>query len=107
MWRRPRSAFPFEIDASAVLRAATSAEKMNVAALGNMVPQLHVHDRRFAADAAWPAPVWGRRDGEPYAETEAARRRRSWRRRFTVNDWFKTRALVLPANVSDSQRSRN
>ncbi|MEX0837962.1 MAG: HIT family protein [Parvibaculum sp.] len=65
--------FHSEIDlASAVLRAATSAEKMNVAALGNMVPQLHVHViARFSGDAAWPAPVWGAGVVEPYAETEA------------------------------------
>ena len=66
--------FHSEIDlASAVLRAAASAEKMNVAALGNMVPQLHVHViARFSGDAAWPAPVWGAGTAEPYAETEAA-----------------------------------
>ena len=35
-------------------------DKINVAALGNMVPQLHVHHvARFRTDAAWPAPVWG------------------------------------------------
>lgn len=34
--------------------------KMNVAALGNMVPQLHVHHvARFAEDKAWPGPIWG------------------------------------------------
>jgi len=38
----------------------TGAEKMNVAALGNMVPQLHVHIiARFAGDPAWPGPIWG------------------------------------------------
>ena len=37
------------------------AEKLNVAALRNMVPQLHVHHiARFARDAAWPDPVWGK-----------------------------------------------
>lgn len=35
-------------------------EKLNVAALGNQVPQLHVHHIvRYARDAAWPRPVWG------------------------------------------------
>lgn len=35
--------------------------KLNVAALGNLVPQLHVHViARFEHDPAWPAPVWGR-----------------------------------------------
>ncbi|HRF87476.1 MAG TPA: HIT domain-containing protein, partial [Pseudomonadales bacterium] len=38
----------------------TDAKKMNIGALGNMVPQLHVHViARFEVDAAWPAPVWG------------------------------------------------
>jgi diadenosine tetraphosphate (Ap4A) HIT family hydrolase len=37
-----------------------SAEKMNTAALGNIVSQLHVHVvARYATDEAWPAPVWG------------------------------------------------
>jgi len=36
------------------------ADKMNVAALGNMVPQLHIHHiARYKTDAAWPSPVWG------------------------------------------------
>lgn len=43
------------------------AEKLNVAALGNMVPQLHIHHiARSSEDAAWPAPVWGRFPPEPY-----------------------------------------
>src|SRR3954470_16451432 len=42
------------------LRDATACHKLNVAALGNMVPQLHVHIiARFRSDAAWPNPVWG------------------------------------------------
>lgn len=65
--------FHAEIDlASAVLREAAGAEKMNVAALGNMVPQLHVHViARFAGDAAWPSPVWGVGEAEPYGADEA------------------------------------
>lgn len=46
--------------ASRALRAVTGCEKLNVGALGNIVRQLHVHVvARFAADAAWPGPVWG------------------------------------------------
>lgn len=46
-----------------------SAHKMNVAALGNMVEQLHLHHiARFTTDATWPNPVWGRGDAEPYSE---------------------------------------
>ncbi|MBG53453.1 MAG: HIT domain-containing protein [Parvibaculaceae bacterium] len=68
-----KSVFLEEIDrASRILRAHVGAEKMNVAALGNMVPQLHVHVvARFAADAAWPAPVWGVGTAVPYAPEAA------------------------------------
>ncbi len=63
-----KSSFLVEIDrASRALRSETSAEKLNVAALGNMVPQLHVHVvARFSSDAAWPAPVWGVGEAIPY-----------------------------------------
>jgi len=50
-----------EIDAAArVLKSVTECEKLNIAALGNVVAQLHVHviGRRHS-DAAWPMPVWG------------------------------------------------
>lgn len=54
---------------SGVLRAMTRCDKLNVAALGNMVPQLHVHViGRFAGDPAWPGPVWGKAPAQPYAE---------------------------------------
>jgi diadenosine tetraphosphate (Ap4A) HIT family hydrolase len=47
--------------AAGALRAATNCHKLNVAALGNQVRQLHVHViARFETDAAWPNPVWGR-----------------------------------------------
>jgi diadenosine tetraphosphate (Ap4A) HIT family hydrolase len=45
---------------SRALREVTQCHKLNVAALGNAVPQLHVHIiARFRNDAAWPKPVWG------------------------------------------------
>lgn len=68
-----KAAFQGEIDQmSAVLKALTGADKLNVAALGNMVPQLHVHIvARFAGDAAWPQPVWGQGVAEPYKPDEA------------------------------------
>lgn len=47
------------------------ADKLNVGALGNVVPQLHVHVvARFANDAAWPGPVWGSGAAFPYGERE-------------------------------------
>jgi len=53
------------------LEVLTGADKMNVAALGNMVPQLHIHVvARFATDAAWPGPIWGVADCKPYPEIE-------------------------------------
>jgi len=46
-----------------------SADKINVAALGNMVPQLHIHHIvRYQSDPAWPAPVWGYAPAEPYSK---------------------------------------
>ncbi len=57
-----------EIDHVArALRRAVQPFKLNVAALGNLVPQLHVHViARFEDDPAWPAPVWGRVAARPY-----------------------------------------
>ncbi len=47
------------------------ADKMNVAALGNVVSQLHVHHVvRFKSDKAWPKPVWGFADAQPYTEQQ-------------------------------------
>jgi diadenosine tetraphosphate (Ap4A) HIT family hydrolase len=47
------------------------ADKINVAALGNMVPQLHIHHIvRYESDPAWPAPVWGHTAAKPYSEQE-------------------------------------
>lgn len=49
-----------------------SADKINVAALGNVVPQLHIHHIvRFTDDPAWPAPVWGHADARAYSDSEA------------------------------------
>ena len=47
------------------------ADKMNVAALGNKVPQLHLHHIvRYKNDASWPNPVWGAVAAKPYNKTE-------------------------------------
>lgn len=49
------------------------ADKMNVAAIGNMVPQLHVHHIvRYQSDIAWPAPVWGKFSAVPYSKVPLA-----------------------------------
>jgi diadenosine tetraphosphate (Ap4A) HIT family hydrolase len=55
--------------ASSALRSATLCDKLNVASLGNAVPQLHVHViARFRGDPAWPRPVWGQVPPRIYAE---------------------------------------
>ncbi|SON58351.1 HIT domain protein [Hartmannibacter diazotrophicus] len=56
--------------ASTVVRNLANADKLNVAALGNMVRQLHVHViARHVGDPAWPGPVWGRQPAVHYAPT--------------------------------------
>ena len=50
-----------------------NAGKMNIAALGNITPQLHVHHIvRYHSDPAWPKPVWGQRPATPYTATQRA-----------------------------------
>ncbi len=57
------------------LKNLTGAKKVNIGALGNIVPQFHVHVvARFEADAAWPGPVWGVGKAESYPP-EAAKNR--------------------------------
>ena len=59
---------------SQALLAVTQCHKLNVAALGNQIRQLHVHViARFTDDPAWPGPVWG--SGEAVAYEPAARDR--------------------------------
>ncbi len=54
---------------SVALQQITNADKMNVAALGNMVPQLHIHViARHTNDAAWPSPVWSAPGATPYPD---------------------------------------
>src|SRR6201996_9182495 len=58
---------------SGLVRALPGVEKLNVGALGNMVPQLHVHViGRFKGDPAWPGPVWGHSDPARYSDPGAA-----------------------------------
>jgi len=55
--------------ASAGLKFATDAAKINIGALGNLVPQLHIHVvARHESDAAWPGPVWGHGAAVAYEE---------------------------------------
>lgn len=55
------------------LMQAFGGEKMNVAALGNMVPQLHIHHIvRYAHDPAWPGPIWGVQELSPMSDADIA-----------------------------------
>ena len=59
--------------AAAALKELTGCEKINSAALGNIVRQLHAHVvARSAGDPAWPGPVWGFGTREAYAPGAAA-----------------------------------
>ena len=62
----------FEItQVSEMLQDLTQCTKINVASLGNMVRQLHIHViARNEDDAAWPGPVWGTGERKPYAPAE-------------------------------------
>ena len=69
---------------SRALKEITKCDKLNVAALGNLVPQLHVHViARRTGDAAWPRPVWGvmpplAHDAEEVQNFINALRRKIW-----------------------------
>ena len=56
---------------SQALAAEFNADKMNIAAIGNMVPQLHIHHIvRYKNDICWPAPVWGKHAAKNYSEEQ-------------------------------------
>ena len=65
----------FEVTATArVLEKIFQPEKINVASLGNLVSQLHVHViARFKEDEAWPGSVWGIGKSQSYSEDEKLR----------------------------------
>ena len=56
---------------SSVISSQFNADKLNIAALGNVVPQLHIHHIvRYKNDAVWPAPVWGKLPAKPYSDAD-------------------------------------
>ena len=73
-----------EIDqASRTLQTLFKPHKLNVAALGNLVPQLHVHViARYTDDIAWPRPVWGMAAARPYAPEQLIERVNALRRQL-------------------------
>lgn len=74
---------------SETLKDTFRADKMNVATLGNVVSQLHIHViARRKTDSAWPAPVWGHHPALPYSDEQAADIRRKLRLVLTNNFVF-------------------
>lgn len=72
---------------SRCLEQVFQADKLNIAALGNVVPQLHIHHiARYTSDACWPAPVWGAVSAIPYNKTQVKNIKKQL---FT---WFNTNA---------------
>ncbi len=60
-------------DVGQVLKNEFQADKINIATLGNVVKQLHMHVVvRMQDDATWPAPVWGNGAAQPYSEDAIA-----------------------------------
>ncbi len=69
--------------ASRLVEQLCEADKINVGALGNLVPQLHIHIvARHRDDTAWPGPVWGAGTPEPYEKAALARRLSTFRAAF-------------------------
>ncbi len=66
--------------ASQALKDLHHPDKINVGALGNMVPQLHIHVLgRYKDDPAWPKPVWGHAAPIRFEAADAAREVETWR----------------------------
>ena len=62
-------------------------DKLNIAAIGNLVPQLHVHHVvRYQHDKAWPAPIWGKCPAEPYDEAQARLHIERVKRQLALNE---------------------
>ena len=72
--------------AARALKEVTKCDKLNIAALGNMVPQLHVHIiARRKTDKAWPKPVWGQVPALDHDFTELDRFMHAMRKRLWVS----------------------
>jgi len=68
---------------AALMEQALTPDKINVAALGNLVPQLHLHHvARFTTDRAWPGPIWGAHPSVPYDAAHLTEQADIWRSRL-------------------------
>jgi diadenosine tetraphosphate (Ap4A) HIT family hydrolase len=86
--RRDRHQLMDEISlASEALRRECNPAKINIAALGNMVPQLHIHViARFTTDPAWPKPIWGMQPLRPFGPGEAQGEISHWRQILAAHE---------------------
>lgn len=72
-----------------LMEEALGPDKINVAALGNLVPQLHLHHvARFSSDAAWPGPIWGAHPALPYQAQDLRQQADNWRARLATLGGF-------------------
>lgn len=70
---------------AAIMMRLFAADKMNVAALGNMVPQLHIHHiARFREDLAWPKPAWGCVPAKRYDNADLSERSAALKQAFSA-----------------------
>lgn len=59
---------------SRVLKHLFTPDKLNIAALGNMVPQLHIHHIvRYKTDPSWPNPIWGQVPSKAYLDEQLSK----------------------------------
>jgi len=62
------------------------ADKINIGAIGNMVPQLHIHHIvRFRNDKLWPAPIWGKLPAVPYTDQQLAEQTALLKQQLSLN----------------------
>ncbi|WP_429036056.1 HIT domain-containing protein [Aeromonas media] len=74
-----------------LMEEALGPDKINVAALGNLVPQLHLHHvARFSTDAAWPGPIWGAHPTIPYQAQDLRQQADNWRARLATLGGFQS-----------------
>ena len=74
---------------SRAMMSVLGAYKMNVAALGNVVRQLHIHHiARFKDDAVWPQPIWGKLTAVDYTREQLDERISSLRQALSGKDFY-------------------
>jgi diadenosine tetraphosphate (Ap4A) HIT family hydrolase len=73
--------------ASSIISKLFNPEKLNIAAIGNVVSQLHIHViGRYHSDPVWPSPVWGNLNDDPYHEQELQKRMTLLKQAFSESD---------------------